>query len=51
MGFYLQGKETWESGGPPPLSRGTTYLPTHCSVKGKELEAVEVKTGQEPDPK
>jgi hypothetical protein len=26
-------------------------FPRHCSVQGKELEAVEVKNGQKPDPK
>jgi hypothetical protein len=32
------GEETWDSGEPPPLSRGATCLPMHCSVQGKVLE-------------
>jgi hypothetical protein len=58
MGFYLQGKESWECGAPLLLlgevslfSVAQPASPQHCSVQGNVLEVVEVKTGKEPDPK
>jgi hypothetical protein len=57
-GLLFIGKETWECGAPPLLlredslfSRAQSTFPWHCSMQGNVLEAVEVKTGQEPDPR
>jgi hypothetical protein len=51
MGFYLQGRRH-ERVEDLPLFPGTQLAsPRHYSLQGNVLEVVEVKTGQEPDPK
>jgi hypothetical protein len=48
-GFYLQGEETWISGGPSPLSSLLHAPPSQQQCGACLPKSVEQRTGQKPD--